>query len=185
MSSNQLFFSHAWSNDNLNRNNHIRVMKLSKIIKNFGFKIWIDEENIIDDVDFSMVNGIDNSSVIIICLTTEYFNKINRAAANPIINDNCYKEWCYSNTRNKIMIPIIMEPSLKNISDWPPGIISMYFSSKLYIDGSSNNLDIAGLHLKNYLEKMNILPNSDNLNFACKLQIIWCIILKILLNNNI
>ena len=185
MSSNQLFFSHAWSNDNLNRNNHIRVLKLSKIMKNYGFKIWIDEEDIIDDIDYSMVSGIDNSSVIFICLTTDYFYKINKAASNPNINDNCYKEWCYANARNKIMIPIIMESSLKNISNWPPGIISMYFSTKLYIDASHNNLDSVGLYLKNYLKKMNILPNIDNLNFAYKIQIIWSVILKIFLNYNI
>ena len=35
----QLFFSHTWQNDNLNRNNHKRVYELSQKLKELGSEV--------------------------------------------------------------------------------------------------------------------------------------------------
>ena len=125
----QLFFSHSWQKDNLNRDTHKRVCELAKKLQIFGWSTWIDEENMVGNVDAVMANGIDNADVIIVCLTEQYFKKVNITANNPSERDNCLKEWTYANLRNKIMIPVIMEPSLSNAKDWPPGIVSLYFGS--------------------------------------------------------
>ena len=69
------------------------------------------------NIDAAMADGIDNSEVIIVCLTEMYFKKVNETAKDPRQRDNCLKEWTYSNTRNKLIIPVIMEPCLYNISD--------------------------------------------------------------------
>lgn len=161
---NQLFFSHSWKNDNLGRNNHFRVYKIAKILQNLGYSIWIDEDNMIGDIDYCMCDGIENSQLIIVCLTESYFKKIDETAKNPYKRDNCYKEWTYSNARQKMMIPVIMEPSLKNISLWPPSIISLYFASQLYIDCSYDNLQYNTNNILKYLKKINVLPEKKVFN---------------------
>ena len=160
---NQLFFSHSWKNDNLGRNNHYRVYKLAKILQNQGYSIWIDEDNMIGDIDYCMSDGIENSDIILVCLSESYFKKIDEAAKNPYKRDNCYKEWSYSNARQKKMVPMIMEPSLKNISNWPPSIISLYFASQLYIDCTFDNLQINTNNILNYLKKISVFPKRKNL----------------------
>ena len=82
-SNRQLFFSHTWKKDRLDRNNHDRVYKLAQQLRRCGWSIWIDEENLIGNIDAEMAIGIDNADAIIICLTEEYFIKVNETAMNP------------------------------------------------------------------------------------------------------
>lgn len=154
----QLFFSHSWKNDNLGRSNHIRVYKMANILKNLGYTIWIDEDDMIGDIDYAMFSGIENSSIIMVCLSESYFKKISYASRNPHSRDNCYKEWTYSNAREKMMLPVIMEPSLKNIAKWPPSVISLYFASQLYIDCTNNDLHLNANNIVKYLKKLNFMP---------------------------
>jgi len=161
----QLFFSHTWQNDKLNRDNHKRVYELSEKIKQYGWSVWIDEDNIIGNIDAAMAMGIDNADVIIVCLTEEYCKKVNETANDPRRRDNCLKEWTYANARNKLMIPIIMEPCLSNISNWPPGIVSLYFGSTLYINASNSDLNVAIANINKLLLKYNLQPkNKNNIN---------------------
>ena len=160
----QLFFSHTWQNDNLNRDNHKRVYELSQKLKEIGWSIWIDEDNIIGNIDAAMVNGIDGADVIIVCLTEEYCRKINKTANNPRERDNCLKEWTYANIRKKLMVPIIMESSLLNQMNWPPGIVSLYFGSTFYINASDNNLNDAVNNINKLLLKYKIQQYNENKN---------------------
>jgi len=171
----QLFFSHTWQNDKLNRNNHMRVRELAEELYKFGWSYWIDEDNMISNIDAAMAKGIDNAEVVIICLTEQYFIKVNETANNPQKRDNCLKEWTYAIARNKLMIPVIMDISLSNISDWPPGIISLYFGSTLYINASTDNLkktayDIDKLLLKYHLKSMKYKNMKYMQNSVSKLK---------------
>jgi hypothetical protein len=85
------------------------------------------------NIDKCIMEGIDNSKVVIICLTEEYIDKINNGIVNDKINDNCLKEWNYTLFKQKPVIPIIMEPSMRKI--WNEnGIIQMYLKTYLYLD---------------------------------------------------
>ena len=53
---------------------------------------------------------------------------------------NCLNEWTYSCTRNKLMIPIIMEPHMLDPKQWPAGIVPLYLGSTLYVDASYDRL---------------------------------------------
>jgi len=156
--SRQLFFSHTWKKDKLDRDNHIRVYELAQKLRTCGWSIWIDEENLIGNIDAGMASGIDNADAVIICLTEEYCRKVNQSAMNPRKRDNCLKEWTYVNARNKLMIPVIMEPSLLDIDNWPPGIISLYLASTLYVDGSHNNLYDTAISIHKILLRYNLEP---------------------------
>ena len=87
--------------------------------------------------------------------------------------DNCLKEWTYANTRDKLMIPIVMEPCLLSISDWPPGVVSLYFGSTLYIDATPDDLENAVIAINKRLRTYNLTPaNDDDTNYARRLSFI-------------
>lgn len=159
----QLFFSHTWRPDNLGRNTHERVYELVKSIRNYGWTTWFDEENMYGNIDAAMTEGIDNAEVVIICLTETYIKKINESAKDPRRRDNCLKEWTYTNSRNKLMIPLIMEPCLLNISDWPASIVTLYLGSTLYIDASKDNFCDVIENLNKTLYYNNIYPYNKSL----------------------
>tara|TARA_B100000575_G_C22970410_1_gene560199 strand:- start:289 stop:897 length:609 start_codon:yes stop_codon:yes gene_type:complete len=129
----EIFISHAWKFDSLNRNNHIRCKKICDKLNLDGYKTWFDHYNMNGNIDKCIMDGIDNSKVVIICLTEEYINKINNGILYDKINDNCLKEWNYTLFKQKPIIPVIMEPAMKRI--WNEnGIIQMYLKTHLYID---------------------------------------------------
>jgi len=138
----QLFLSHAWGKDGLDRDNHKRCKELYEKLVNKNYTVWIDDNEMYGNIDSAIMKGINNAKVIIICLTKTYCDKINNAAANNLPNDNCYKEWNYSLFKQKLIIPIIMEPQMNDIYLKQDGIIQMYFNSTLYID-ASEDLDTA------------------------------------------
>ena len=139
----QLFFSHTWKRDKQDRDNHQRVYELARNLRKYGWTTWFDEEDMGGNIDAAMANGIDNADVILVCLTEEYCKKVNETAKDPRKRDNCLKEWTYSNIQGKLMIPVIMESCLYNVSNWPPGVVSLYFGSTLYLDATSDNLENA------------------------------------------
>ena len=158
----QLFFSHTWKPDNLGRNTHERVYEIVKKIRDNGWTTWFDEEDMGGNIDAAMAEGIDNADAIMVCLTETYCKKINDTAKNPRNRDNCLKEWTYANARNKLLIPIIMEPCLLNQSEWPPGIVSLYLGSTLYIDASKDDINNAVIFANNFLLKHGIQPNNKS-----------------------
>ena len=108
----QIFLSHAWGNDNEGRDNHKRVLQLAKKLRNLGYTVWIDEEQIFGNIDKSIIEGIKNCDIVFFCLSEKYIKKINNAVYNNIPSDNCYKEWSYTIFLKKQIIPIIMEKSV-------------------------------------------------------------------------
>jgi len=156
----QLFFSHTWRPDNIGRNTHDRVYELVKKLRDNGWTTWFDEEDMGGNIDAAMAEGIDNADAILVCLTETYCKKVNNTAKNPRNRDNCLKEWTYANTRNKLLIPVIMEPCLLNPSEWPPGIVSLYLGSTLYIDATNDDLSNAVIFANKFLLKHGLQPNN-------------------------
>jgi hypothetical protein len=165
MDNKQIFFSHTWQKDNLGRDNHKRVYELAKKLENCGWSVWIDEDQMIGNIDAAMASGIDNADVILVCLTENYCLKVNETAKDPHKRDNCLKEWTYANTRNKLMVPIIMEPNLLSIANWPPGVVSLYFGSTLYINATSNNLNNSIILINKLLEQYNLQPKNKLIHY--------------------
>ncbi len=134
----QIFISHAWGQDEFNRDNHKRCIKLSNLLQKNGYTTWIDNNEMFGNIDSAIMKGINNCSIVLICLTEKYCNKINNAVNNQSPNDNCYKEWNYSLFKKKSIIPIIMENKMKEIFTTQDGVIQMYLSSTLFIDMSES-----------------------------------------------
>lgn len=151
---NQLFLSHTWSDDIMGRNNHERVKKLQKYLIKKGWTVWLDDTHMKLNLDASMVEGIEHADVFIVCFTNEYNRKVNEASYDSKIRSNVLKEWTYANARKKLMILIHMEP----FKAWPIGILTMYLSNLMYIDGSGDDIKVIAQKLTELLHKINIRP---------------------------
>ena len=135
-----IFISHAWKNDNHGRDNHSRCKLLCDKLIEEGFKVWFDSYDMHGNIDKSIIKGINNSKIFIVCLTEVYINKINEGVLLNKINDNCFKEWNYALFSNKIIIPVMMEESMHSI--WEKnGILQLYLRSVIYLDILDDNYE--------------------------------------------
>ena len=135
----KIFLSHTWEKDEENRDTHKRVLQVKKELEKLGIKTWLDEDNMVHDIDGSMSMGINDCTAIIIFITKKYSNKVNHAANDPSCIDNCYKECIYAYNSEKPCIPVVFEKCMKSTKNWEPGLIKFYFGNRLYINGSGND----------------------------------------------
>ena len=140
----QLFFSHTWQPDKLGRDNHKSVKIFVKEMQKLGWTTWFDEDDMQGNIDASMASGIDACRCVIVCITEAYCKKINESAKDPRKRDNCLKEWNYAHNRNKLMIPVIMEPSMLNPNTWPGGVVPLHLGNTLYVNFSNNYYNNSG-----------------------------------------
>tara|TARA_B110000046_G_C12935601_1_gene373448 strand:+ start:469 stop:1005 length:537 start_codon:yes stop_codon:yes gene_type:complete len=131
---------------------------LATQLEEIGWSTWFDEDQMVGNIDAAMVAGIDDADAIIVCLTAKYCEKVSSAAADLRQRDNCLNEWTYANNRKKVLVPVIMEPSMRNPSDWPPGVVTMHFGSTLYVDASSST------DMKDVAHKLSAMLNRLNIN---------------------
>lgn len=181
--SKEIFLSHAWGNDELGRNNHSRVKILYELLLSRGYSVWLDEYNMVGNIDNAIIKGISNCQVVIICLTENYCNKINTCVYENLSNDNCYKEWNFCLFKQKKIIPVIMEPKMEEIFLRTDGVIQMYLNNQMYINFSSDNEDENDLFIlyktlrqfevytRNEKQFMNIRPNNSFDKFKDLLQL--------------
>lgn len=167
-----IFISHAWGKDELDRDNHERCKILANKLINNGYSVWIDSNDLYGNIDSSIMKGINNCKIVLVCLIKRYCDKINTCAINQLSNDNCYKEWNYSLFRQKIIIPVLMEPNMINIFLNGQGIIQMYLNSLMFIDFTNNfdndfNILCKNLRINNvlkYTEKKFYSGDSNSFN---------------------
>lgn len=158
-----IFISHAWGKDELDRDNHERCKILANKLINKGYTVWIDSNEIYGNIDSSIMKGINNCKIVLVCLTKKYCDKINKCATNQLSNDNCYKEWNYSLFKQKIIIPVLMEPSMINYFFYGEGIIQMYLNSIMFINFFINLEDDFNILCK-YLRKNNLFNFEEKNN---------------------
>ena len=135
----EIFISHTWTKDNLNRNNHKRCRLLCDNLKKLGYSVWFDDYDMQNSIDNSIMLSINNCKIFLVCLTEEYCNKINNSVTNNIISDNCFKEWNYALYKKKIVVPVLMEPNMINFLKNNDGIIQMYLNTLIYFDITHDN----------------------------------------------
>lgn len=129
-----VFLTHDWGPDSAN---HRRVSLVNKALLNKGLSTWFDEEQMKGNVQMEMTNGIDNSSCILVFVTTRYMNKVGGTDAN----DNCQLEFQYAARRKTpaLMIPVVMDPEMRNTRNWN-GPVGLNLGGSLYVDNSEENI---------------------------------------------
>ena len=60
------FLRHPGGTDTAGRDNHQRVLRISKALEGSGLTTWIDENEMRGDIVERMVEGIDNSAVVLV-----------------------------------------------------------------------------------------------------------------------
>ena len=56
-----LFLSHNWGKDELDRNNHDRVSTIKEELKILSYQTWFDEERMRGDIVNQMAGGIEGT----------------------------------------------------------------------------------------------------------------------------
>ena len=88
--------SYAWANKTT-------VLKLRDELLERGLKVWIDEENILQDIYNSMAQGVRSSHVIVPCLSAAY-------SRSP----NCRREIKFAIDEKKKVVPVRLDHDLSD-----------------------------------------------------------------------
>lgn len=160
-----LFMSHSWNQDTKERPTHERVKLLKQELDKLGWKVWIDEEQLLVgcNIDVSLANGIKQSDVICTCLTRSYIEKVNSQ------NNNCSKEWNFAQIIGKKILPLIMEEELLDVKAWPQGLMTMYLGNTFHIDCSGDNIPSIALKLSKMLELLGLSKRKRERNYSWRI----------------
>ena len=163
-----LFLSHNWGKDELDRNNHDRVSTIKEELKILSYQTWFDEERMRGDIVNQMADGIEGTQGVIVFITKKYLDKVTGQRAN----DNCRLEFDYA-ARTKTsekMIAVVMEKDMRDTSKWKRSV-GIILGGKMFIDMSGefnekNCLNQKMKYLQEELEFMGIKPSNtaDNKN---------------------
>ena len=88
------------------------MKRINEAIQKQGIDTWFDEERMSGDTRQQMVEGIENSDVIVVFITDAYRTKINQGDGR----DNCRFEFkhAFEQKGPGVMIPVVMESGMRN-----------------------------------------------------------------------
>ena len=155
-----VFLSHNWGEDESGRDNHYRVLLVSKALKETGYRTWFNEQRNAGDIMKAVPKRLEQTWGVIIFITRRYYEKVN--GENTM--ETCKLEFNYAvktKTRSKI-VPVVMEQCMRYSNRWT-GTVGIHLSGALYIDMSGNLEDRNYIsrkmeHLKNELQNIGIQP---------------------------
>ena len=119
-----MFASHNWGAKGLT---HLRVKHVVQILRQRGFHVWFDEDNLEGNILSSMCKGIDEANIVLIFVTREYIEKVKNGGED----DNCRREFMYAASNAKPMLAIRFDSHLPSKWDGPVGMI---LGSHCYVD---------------------------------------------------
>ncbi|GBG30089.1 Guanine nucleotide-binding protein subunit beta-1 [Hondaea fermentalgiana] len=104
------FISHEWGVHKIAKQLAIRLEKEYKL------KIWLDEKQVMGDVDQSMAEGIDGSKIFLVLATKKYMRKVNSGDRR----DNCLKEFSQASSlrADRIVVAAMEEDMLETATQW-------------------------------------------------------------------
>ena len=141
----QLFISHSWGR---RHTTHEYVVQVENALTCRGWSCWLDENDMGGKLDESMVLGIENCDAALIFLTRDYCEKIRKGGSDA---NNCFKEWTLLHAHKTCCIPVVLDTTIKDMTNWP-GVVRMNLGSRVFVDCSSLHPDGAAekLHTKLY-----------------------------------
>jgi DnaJ-class molecular chaperone/serine/threonine protein kinase len=90
-----IFFSHAWANKPF-------LSYIYRLLVKHGFRVWYDMNEMGHDLCESMIKGITNSKVVLVCLNSLYMNR-----------ENCLFELNEAKRQNKVILTLIIESGVQ------------------------------------------------------------------------
>ena len=114
-----------------------------------GYEVWIDFKHMHGSTLMAMAQGIEDSDIIIFCMTENY-------SKSP----NCQKEAEYAFVRQKVMVPLLLQSKYK-----PTGWLGFLLGASFYIDFTKNDFTQNYAKLKSEI-KANAKRIGSNRNDA-------------------
>jgi len=129
------FASHNWGDGG---GNHARVKRIVDAFNRVDKPVWFDNERLSGHIENQISQAIDESAVFVAFITKAYVEKVSQGASRSQA-DWCFAEINYASMtiRNK-MIAVVMEPAMKNVSQWT-GLVKSCLSSTLNVDFTSDD----------------------------------------------
>ena len=122
-------------------------LKIKEKLESFGFKIWIDVNDIHGSSLDAMAKAVEKSLCVLMCVTEKYRQSI-----------NCQAEAQYAFKMNKKIIPLIMQAGFDNVKGW----LGIIMGDKIFINFTKYDYDECIRRLKHVLN--SIASKSSNLN---------------------
>ncbi len=105
-----IMISYCWESKLLCR-------KIYERLQNDKYRVWIDENEMYGSIIERMAEAIENSEIILMCMSTGYKKSL-----------NCQVEAEYAYKRNKTIVPLVLGSKYK-----PDGWLGLIAGNKLYI----------------------------------------------------
>ncbi len=116
------------------------VNKICQSLQNSGYRTWMDVDNMHGSTLECMAHAVEQSSVILICMTEKYKQ-----------SPNCQSEAEYAYRLRKPYVPILLQSKYK-----PDGWLGMLLGTKFYIDFTKND------YQSNYRKLVNEIEANRN-----------------------
>eukprot|EP00794_Sanderia_malayensis_P016714 gene16714-18408_t len=127
-----IMLSYQWDDQKM-------VKDIAAALKERGYNVWIDVEKMQGNIYDAMADGVEQASVVVVCVSRKYKN-----------SNNCRAEVQRSHELKKTILPLMMEKDYR-----PDGWLALIISGIKYIEFSSlenNNME------KLYKELHTICP---------------------------
>lgn len=104
-----------------------------------GVKIWLDEEELKDDIRGGKEKGISYSSHVLVFITDNYMRKANKQGPKGELDNVFYELSSLDHTKRRVKIlPIVLEPRCLDTSKWFGKVATL--GSLLSIDFTEDSL---------------------------------------------
>lgn len=124
----RVFLSHAWAGP--------PVSWLARDLERLGWRTWLDvDQQLHGSLDARLVDGIQGSDAVILCLSAAYDRKVHGAtmATDGLVVDNCLKEFLLVGACGVPVVPAVCEPVMRSVRRWSPAL-QMRLAGHVYAD---------------------------------------------------
>ncbi|XP_064645514.1 uncharacterized protein LOC135498927 [Lineus longissimus] len=131
-----IFISYSWHDKK-------KVRKIAARLKELGYNIWIDHEQMKENILQAMAQGIEDSAIFLMCMSESYKE-----------SPNCRTEAEYAFKLQKPVIPLMMQKRYT-----PDGWLGIILGTKLYFN-FTGKVPFDEIFEK-FLKEMNMLGGGD------------------------
>ena len=112
-------------------------LKIKENLESFGYKVWIDVNDIHGSSLDSMARAVENSFCVLMCVTEKYRQSV-----------NCQAEAQYAFRINKPIIPLIMQKGYESVSGW----LGIIMGDKIFVNFMKYSFEECMKRLKSEVE---------------------------------
>jgi hypothetical protein len=116
-----VFFAYSRKEDELRRNNHIRIMAVNNSLKVHGFITCFEEDMIEGSIRKLMMEGIDSTLVMVVFMTQSCLMHVKADYSGMVDErDSCRPEIIYGIEKLGLhnIVIAVMEPRMRNYNNW-------------------------------------------------------------------